>query len=94
MKNGQKVELFAPAIRAAGLQTTWEADGVYFALYEPVGDTFRDFAVPLSSVYERTDIALEDLPTFTRESVEATISADDLAEARSIVERLEATAND
>jgi PPM family protein phosphatase len=50
--------------------------------------------IPLSSVYERTDIRLEDLPTFTRESVEATISADDLAEARSIVERLEATAND
>ena len=50
--------------------------------------------VPLSSVYERTDISLENLPTFTRESVEATISADDLAEARSIVERLAATAND
>jgi serine/threonine protein phosphatase PrpC len=50
--------------------------------------------IPLSSVYERTDIRLEDLPTFTRESVEATISADDLAEARSIVERLAATAND
>jgi serine/threonine protein phosphatase PrpC/predicted nucleic acid-binding Zn ribbon protein len=50
--------------------------------------------IPLSSVYERTDIALENLPTFTRESVETTISADDLAEARSIVERLAATAND
>jgi PPM family protein phosphatase len=50
--------------------------------------------VPLSSVYERTDIRLESLPTFTRESVEATISADDLEEARSIVERLAATAND
>jgi len=50
--------------------------------------------IPLSSVFERTDINLEDLPTFTRESVEATISADDLEEARSIVERLAATAND
>ena len=50
--------------------------------------------IPLSSVYERTDIDLQSLPTFTRESVEATISADDLAEARSIVERLAATAND
>jgi protein phosphatase len=50
--------------------------------------------IPLSSVFERTDIPLENLPTFTRESVEATISADDLAEARSIVERLAATAND
>jgi len=50
--------------------------------------------IPLSSVYERTDIRLDDLPTFTRESVEATISADDLEEARSIVERLAATAND
>ena len=49
--------------------------------------------IPLSSVYERTDILLDDLPTFTRESVEATISADDLEEARSIVERLAATTN-
>jgi PPM family protein phosphatase len=50
--------------------------------------------IPLSSVYERTDIRLDDLPTFRRESVEATISADDLEEARSIVERLASTAND
>jgi serine/threonine protein phosphatase PrpC/predicted nucleic acid-binding Zn ribbon protein len=49
--------------------------------------------IPLSSVYESTQIKLEDLPTFTRESVEATISADDLAEARGIVERLGETVN-
>jgi serine/threonine protein phosphatase PrpC/predicted nucleic acid-binding Zn ribbon protein len=50
--------------------------------------------IPLSSVYERTDIRLDDLPTFTRQSVEGTISADNLDEARSIVERLAANAND
>lgn len=42
----------------------------------------------LSSVYERTSIPLDSLPSYTRESVENTISADSLAGARDIVERL------
>jgi len=49
MKNGVQTEIAAAQVRAAGVQTTWEADGVYFHLYEPIGGTFRDFAVPLSS---------------------------------------------
>ncbi|WP_167737421.1 S8 family serine peptidase [Sphingomonas parva] len=49
MKGGVKTEMLAAQVRAAGVQTTWEADGVYYHLYEPIGGTFRDFAVPLSS---------------------------------------------
>lgn len=49
--------------------------------------------IPLSSVYEKTDIALDDLPPFSRQTVEATINADDLDEALSIVERLERAAD-
>ena len=37
------------AAAGAGVDTTLETDGVYFLLYEPIGDTFRDFAVPVSS---------------------------------------------
>jgi len=49
--------------------------------------------IPLSSVYEESGVAVDALPDFTRESVEATISADDLADARDIVARLEAAAD-
>ncbi|WP_207455448.1 Stp1/IreP family PP2C-type Ser/Thr phosphatase [Desertivibrio insolitus] len=44
--------------------------------------------IPLSSVYEETEIDVDDLSTFSRERIEATINADDLADARAIVERL------
>src|SRR5688500_3242458 len=36
-------------LRSGGVQNSWEADGVYFHLYEPIGSTFRDFTVPVSS---------------------------------------------
>jgi hypothetical protein len=36
-------------MRAGGVKTTWETEGVYFHLYEPIGTTFRDFTVPVSS---------------------------------------------
>jgi protein phosphatase len=49
--------------------------------------------IPLSSVYRETEIALDDLPPFSRQTVEATINADDLDEALSIVERLERAAD-
>ena len=42
----------------------------------------------LSHVYQETGIDLADLPEYTRESVERTISAKDLADAQAIVERL------
>jgi len=44
--------------------------------------------IALSSVVQRTSIDLNDLPSFSRSSVEATISADDLDEAQAIVDRL------
>jgi PPM family protein phosphatase len=49
--------------------------------------------IPLSSVYRETDIALDDLPPFSRRTVEATINADDLDDALSIVERLQRAAD-
>ncbi|MDX2376258.1 protein phosphatase 2C domain-containing protein [Microbacterium sp. LRZ72] len=48
--------------------------------------------IPLSSVYEETGISLEDLPAFTRQTVEATISAESLAQAHEIVDRLRSAA--
>ncbi|WP_157154954.1 MULTISPECIES: Stp1/IreP family PP2C-type Ser/Thr phosphatase [unclassified Diaminobutyricimonas] len=45
--------------------------------------------ISLSSVYQETGIDLDDLPEYTRMTVEQTISADDLQDARAIVERLE-----
>ena len=50
VKNGVRTEKTPAAIKAAGVQTTWEAEGVYFHLYEEIGDTHRDFAVPVSSL--------------------------------------------
>ncbi|PJJ73737.1 protein phosphatase [Diaminobutyricimonas aerilata] len=44
--------------------------------------------IGLSSVHEVTDIRVDDLPTFSREQIERTINADNLREAREIVERL------
>ncbi|WP_438354780.1 PP2C family protein-serine/threonine phosphatase [Microbacterium sp. CJ88] len=45
----------------------------------------------LSTLYEDTGILLTDLPSFSRSSVEATISAGSLAEAQQIVARLRDT---
>ena len=49
VRNGVMTARPAADLRAAGVQTTWETDGVYFHLYEPIGSTFRDFTVPMSS---------------------------------------------
>lgn len=43
---------------------------------------------PLSSVYFESDIDIDELSPFSRERVESTINADDLAEALSIIDRL------
>jgi serine/threonine protein phosphatase PrpC len=45
--------------------------------------------ISLSSVYSKTDISLAQLPSYNRQQVEATISANDLARAKEIVDRLE-----
>ncbi|MCU1407065.1 MAG: Stp1/IreP family PP2C-type Ser/Thr phosphatase [Glaciihabitans sp.] len=44
--------------------------------------------IALSSVVEETSIKISELPSFTRSSVEATISATDLDQAQAIVDRL------
>jgi serine/threonine protein phosphatase PrpC len=56
------------------------------AIYQGVQQNLGPF--PMSSVVEETSIQLSELSAFTRNSVEATINADDLAEAEAIVERL------
>jgi len=45
--------------------------------------------ITLSDVYRQTDIALSDLSSFSRRSIEATITADDLADAERIVSLLD-----
>jgi hypothetical protein len=40
----------AAELQGSGIDTTWDTDGVYFHLYEPIGGTFRDFTVPMSSL--------------------------------------------
>jgi protein phosphatase len=62
-----------------------ESDGTV-AIFKGVQQNIGPFA--LSSVVEETSINVSDLPSFTRSSVEATISATDLAQAQAIVERL------
>jgi protein phosphatase len=44
--------------------------------------------IELSHVYEKTTIDLTDLPAYQRQQVEATINAQDLADARRIVDKL------
>jgi protein phosphatase len=44
--------------------------------------------ISLHSVYQQTSIKLEDLSPYTRSTVEETISADNLEDARAIIERL------
>jgi protein phosphatase len=44
--------------------------------------------IVLSHVYETTTIALDDLPAYRRASVESTINADDLDDAKRIVDQL------
>jgi hypothetical protein len=39
----------AAAIKAAGVMPAWEAKGVFFYAFEDIGNTYRDFAIPVSS---------------------------------------------
>lgn len=54
VRNGIITPTPASEIRAAGVDSTWEADGVFFYMYETIGTTFRDFAVPVSSLLTGT----------------------------------------
>ncbi|NRD26395.1 PP2C family serine/threonine-protein phosphatase [Frigoribacterium sp. VKM Ac-2836] len=49
--------------------------------------------IGLSSVYETTDVQVDDLPNYTQTTVEDTINAGSLADARAIVERLADASN-
>lgn len=66
------------------------ADG-RVAIYQGVQSTIGP--IPLSSVYQSTQIDVDELPAFQRQSVEQTINADDLRDALDIVERLSALAD-
>lgn len=87
--------LLAAAL-AAGYQWTQSryfigaADGTV-AIYQGVQQNIGPF--PLSNVIVETSIAIDDLPDFTRRSVESTINADDLSDAYRIVERLQDAAD-
>jgi hypothetical protein len=39
----------AATVKAGGVKPAWEASGAYFYAFEDIGDTYRDFAIPLSS---------------------------------------------
>jgi PPM family protein phosphatase len=66
-------------------------DGGYVTIYRGVQQDVGP--IHLSRVYEKTSIALADLPSFNRSQVEATISADNLALAKDIVDRLADASN-
>lgn len=62
------------------------ADGQNVAIYRGVQQNLGPFS--LHSVYEKQSIRLSDLPSYTRKTVEDTISANDLKDAENIVKRL------
>lgn len=79
----------------AGLVLTyqWTQDHYYVGqqegtvvIYRGVQQTLGPIA--LSSVVEETDLDVSDLPNYTQQTVEDTINAGSLADARAIVERL------
>jgi len=62
------------------------ADGETVAIYQGVQADLGPFA--LSSVYQQTSVTLESLPSYTRQRVEDTINANDLADAERIIDAL------
>jgi len=61
-------------------------DGNRVAIFQGVQADVGPIA--LSSVYEATDIRLGNLPNYTQKTVQDTINADSLSDARDIIERL------
>src|SRR5436190_13543092 len=49
VRNGLVTQRSVQDLRAGGVKGSWEADGVSFTLYEKIGDTIRDFQVPMSN---------------------------------------------
>ena len=66
------------------------ADGESVAIYRGLPQDVGP--ISLSNVFERVDVELAGLPAYSRERVDATITADDLADARTKVEDLRAEA--
>lgn len=62
------------------------ADGTTVAIYQGIQADVGPLS--LSTVYEQTSVTLDSLPDYTRETVEDTINADSLSNARDIIERL------
>jgi serine/threonine protein phosphatase PrpC len=62
-----------------------EADGTV-AIYQGVQQDIGP--ISMSSVYQQTTVDLDDLPAYQRDSVEGTINAESLDDARRIVDRL------
>ena len=62
------------------------ANGDTVAIYQGVQADLGPLS--LSSVYQQTSVTLDSLSEYTRESVEQTINADDLADAEEIIDRL------
>ncbi|CAN5399247.1 protein phosphatase 2C domain-containing protein [soil metagenome] len=61
-------------------------NGSTVAIYQGVQQNIGP--ISLHSVYEQTSLEVSSLPSYTRKTVEDTISASDLRDARGIVERL------
>ena len=49
VRNGVAVRQSVAKLQANGVRPAWEANGVYFTLFEKVGNSVRDFIVPMSS---------------------------------------------
>ncbi|KIU02880.1 serine/threonine-protein phosphatase [Frigoribacterium sp. CFBP 8759] len=90
----------AIAALVAGLVLTyqWTQDHYYVGeergtvvIYKGVQQSLGP--IGLSSVYETTDVQVDDLPNYTQTTVEDTINAGSLADARAIVERLADASN-
>ncbi|MHC5794538.1 Stp1/IreP family PP2C-type Ser/Thr phosphatase [Lacisediminihabitans sp. FW035] len=62
------------------------ADGQTVAIYRGVQQDIGP--ISLHSIYSETSVQLADLPSYTRKTVEDTISAADLADAKAIIKRL------
>jgi len=67
------------------------ANGETVAIYQGVQQDLGP--IVLHSVYQQTSIKMEDLNPYTRSTVIDTISADDLTDARAIIERLAKASN-
>jgi serine/threonine protein phosphatase PrpC len=90
----------AIAALVAGLVLTyqWTQDHYYVGeergtvvIYKGVQQSLGP--IGLSSVYETTDVQVDDLPNYTQTTVEDTINAGSLSDARAIVERLADASN-